>query len=134
LPLTDIDSRRGSQYAPGAVCTAAAHVADNPGKHQSIYALPPEERLALLVNAVTGYAIYLIDLQGNVASWNAGAQRIKGYVPQEIIGQHFSRFFTEEDQQADLPSKALAIASKRAASKSKHGVSAKTAAGSGQSW
>jgi PAS domain S-box-containing protein len=87
-------------------------VADNPGKHQSIYALPPEERLALLVNAVTDYAIYLIDLQGNVASWNAGAQRIKGYVPQEIIGQHFSRFFTEEDQQADLPSKALAIAAK----------------------
>ena len=87
-------------------------MADKPDKRQSIYALPPEERLGLLVNAVTDYAIYLIDLQGNVASWNAGAQRIKGYLPQEIIGQHFSRFFTEEDQQANLPSKALAVAAK----------------------
>jgi PAS domain S-box-containing protein len=66
----------------------------------------------LLVNAVIDYAIYLLDLQGNVASWNAGAQRIKGYLPEEIIGQHFSRFFTEEDRQADLPARALAVAGK----------------------
>jgi PAS domain S-box-containing protein len=87
-------------------------VADNPDKHQSIYALPLEERFELLVNAVIDYAIYLIDLQGNVASWNSGAQRIKGYLPEEITGQHFSRFFTEEDRQANLPSRALAIAAK----------------------
>ena len=85
---------------------------DSPDKHQGIHALPPEERLALLVNAVVDYAIYLLDLQGNVASWNAGAQRIKGYLPEEIIGQHFSQFFTEEDRQADLPSRALATAAK----------------------
>ena len=87
-------------------------MSDSPGKDKSIYSLPPEERLALLVDAVIDYAIYLIDLQGNVASWNAGAQRIKGYLPEEVIGQHFSTFFTEEDRQADLPARALATAAK----------------------
>lgn len=85
---------------------------DNPSEQESIRALPSEERLALLINAVVDYAIYLIDLQGNVASWNTGAERIKGYLPEEIIGQHFSRFFTEDDRQADLPSRALATAAK----------------------
>jgi PAS domain S-box-containing protein len=89
-----------------------AHVPDNPSEQESIRALPSEERLALLINAVVDYAIYLIDLQGNVASWNTGAERIKGYLPEEIIGQHFSRFFTEDDRQADLPSRALATAAK----------------------
>ncbi|MBD0413912.1 hybrid sensor histidine kinase/response regulator [Oryzicola mucosus] len=71
-----------------------------------------EEQFRLLVQGVTDYAIYMLDLEGNVSSWNAGARRIKGYEPEEIIGQHFSRFYTEEDRAARLPQKALEIAAK----------------------
>ncbi len=52
----------------------------------------------------------MLDLEGNVSSWNVGAQRIKGYTPQEIIGQHFSRFYIDEDRAEGLPAKALKIA------------------------
>ncbi|MDQ0323353.1 PAS domain S-box-containing protein [Pararhizobium capsulatum DSM 1112] len=69
-----------------------------------------EEQFRLLVEGVTDYAIYMLTPEGNVSSWNAGAQRIKGYEPSEIIGQHFSRFYTEEDRAAELPRKALEIA------------------------
>lgn len=65
---------------------------------------------ALLVNAVVDYAIYMLDLDGYIVSWNAGAERIKGYSRSEIIGQHFSRFFTEPDRQAGKPFHALAMA------------------------
>ena len=50
------------------------------------------ERFELLVNAIKDYAIYLLDRDGHVATWNAGAERFKGYTAGEIIGQHFSRF------------------------------------------
>ncbi|WP_136163444.1 hybrid sensor histidine kinase/response regulator [Sphingomonas flavalba] len=69
-----------------------------------------EEQFRLLVQSVTDYAIYRLDPQGNVASWNAGAERIKGYSPAEIIGSHFSRFYTEEDRAAGEPARALGIA------------------------
>ncbi|MGB8550666.1 MAG: PAS domain S-box protein, partial [Xanthobacteraceae bacterium] len=48
-------------------------------------------RLQLFIDAVTDYAIFMLDPQGYVTSWNSGAQRIKGYTTQEIVGQHFSR-------------------------------------------
>ncbi len=64
-------------------------------------------RYRLLVEAVTDYAIYMLDPSGIVTSWNAGAQRFKGYTPEEIIGQHFSRFYTEEDRRSGLPARAL---------------------------
>ena len=67
-------------------------------------------RYRILVEAVTDYAIYMLDPAGVVTSWNAGAQRIKGYTPQEIIGHHFSRFYTEEDRAAGLPGRVLATA------------------------
>jgi PAS domain S-box-containing protein len=70
-----------------------------------------EEQFRLLVQGVTDYAIYMLTPNGEVSSWNPGARRIKGYEPQEIIGQHFSRFYTDEDRVAGLPVKALAIAS-----------------------
>ena len=54
----------------------------------------------MLVEAVTDYAIYMLDPQGIVSSWNPGARRFKGYEPFEIIGQHFSNFYTEEDKAA----------------------------------
>lgn len=69
-----------------------------------------EEQFRLLVEGVTDYAIYMLDPEGRVSSWNAGAQRIKGYAPADIIGEHFSRFYTEEDKAEDLPRRALEIA------------------------
>src|SRR5690349_21607642 len=69
-----------------------------------------EEQFRLLVQGVTDYAIYMLDLDGHVSSWNAGAERIKGYKPEEIIGEHFSRFYTEEDRAVGLPARALKIA------------------------
>ncbi len=57
-----------------------------------------EEQFRLLVQGVTDYAIYMLDDEGRVTNWNLGAQRIKGYLPHEIIGQHFSRFYTDEER------------------------------------
>ncbi len=65
------------------------------------------ERYRLLVESVTDYAIYMLDPQGTVISWNPGARRFKGYEDHEIIGQPFSRFYTEEDRAAGLPERAL---------------------------
>jgi PAS domain S-box-containing protein len=71
-----------------------------------------EEQFRLLVQGVTDYAIYMLDLEGRVSSWNLGAQRIKGYLAHEIIGQHFSQFYTDEDRQAGEPEYALEIAAR----------------------
>jgi PAS domain S-box-containing protein len=68
------------------------------------------ERLALFISSITDYAIYMLSPDGLVSSWNAGAQRIKGYGADEIVGQHFSRFYTEEDKAVGLPAHALAQA------------------------
>ncbi|MBW4656603.1 MAG: PAS domain S-box protein [Kaiparowitsia implicata GSE-PSE-MK54-09C] len=68
------------------------------------------DRYRLLVEAVTDYAIYMLDPDGKVVSWNPGARRFKGYEDHEIIGQHFSRFYTPEDQATELPARALRIA------------------------
>jgi len=57
-----------------------------------------ERHFRLLVNGVTDYALYMLDPIGVVTNWNPGAQRIKGYLPNEIIGQHFSRFYSSADQ------------------------------------
>lgn len=65
------------------------------------------DRLRLLVDAVTDYAIYMIDPAGFVTSWNSGAEKIKGYRAHEIVGQHFSRFFSPEDNAAGIPAKVL---------------------------
>jgi PAS domain S-box-containing protein len=69
-----------------------------------------ERHFRLLVNGVTDYALYMLDPTGSVTNWNAGAQRIKGYRPDEIIGQHFSRFYTNADQAAGRPARALRLA------------------------
>jgi PAS domain S-box-containing protein len=69
-------------------------------------------RYRLLVNAVTDYAIYMLDLNGRITSWNPGVHRLKGYEEAEILGQHFSRFYTDEDRTAGLPALALATAAK----------------------
>jgi PAS domain S-box-containing protein len=62
-----------------------------------------EERFRLMVSGVKDYAIYMLDAEGRVISWNAGAERIKGYRAGEIIGQHFSRFYAPEDEERGKP-------------------------------
>ncbi len=69
-----------------------------------------EERFRLLIESVTDYAVFMLDPEGRVASWNAGAQRIKGYTAEEIIGRHFSVFYPEEALNADWPAYELRIA------------------------
>lgn len=71
-----------------------------------------EERFRMLVQSVTDYAIYMLDPEGRVSSWNAGAERFKGYSADEIMGQHFSRFYTDEDLKAGIPQIALETASR----------------------
>jgi len=66
-----------------------------------------DKRFRLLIDAVIDYAIYMIDPDGIITSWNAGAKRFKGYEEAEILGQHFSRFYTNEDRRAGLPQRAL---------------------------
>jgi PAS domain S-box-containing protein len=67
-------------------------------------------RYQMLVDAVVDYAIYMLDLEGRVATWNPGAERMKGYTADEIIGQSFATFFTEEDRKAGKPDRALRTA------------------------
>lgn len=66
-----------------------------------------DRRFRLLIDAVVDYAIYMIDPDGIIISWNAGARRFKGYEEAEIIGQHFSRFYTDDDRGVGKPQKAL---------------------------
>jgi len=74
--------------------------------------LTDQERNQLLVNAISDYAIYMLDASGTVASWNPGAERFKGYSANEVIGRHFQMFFTDEDRAADAPSRTLRVAAR----------------------
>jgi PAS domain S-box-containing protein len=69
-----------------------------------------ERSFRLLVEGVADYALYMLDPDGVVTNWNIGGQRIKGYLPKEIVGQHFSRFYTPADQANGKPARALGIA------------------------
>jgi PAS domain S-box-containing protein len=77
------------------------------GKIEGPMEVSEAERFKLLVDAVQGHAIYMLDTDGRVTSWNVGAERLKGYRAGEIIGQSFARFFTPEDQQVGLPDRIL---------------------------
>ena len=92
-----------------------------------LLALSEEERFRLLVTSVTDYAIYMLDRDGRVATWNPGAERFKGYAAKEIIGEHFSRFFTPEDVAAGLPAKALQTAAAEGRFEAEGGACARTA-------
>ena len=72
--------------------------------------LESERRFRLLVEGVIDYAIYMLDVSGVVTNWNRGAERIKGYAADDIIGRHFSSFYTPEDRTGGLPARALATA------------------------
>jgi PAS domain S-box-containing protein len=73
-------------------------------------AFPAHEANELLIQGVVDYAIYMLDPEGRVVTWNPGAERIKGYTAEEIIGDNFARFYTEEDRAAGIPEQALRIA------------------------
>jgi len=72
--------------------------------------LQREEQFRLLVDSIVDYAIFMLDGEGRVVSWNAGAERLKGYREQEILGQHFSRFYPPEEIERRAPQRDLAIA------------------------
>src|ERR1700744_1494105 len=82
---------------------------DQPGKEQRDL-FESERSFRLRVENVADYALYLLDPAGIVTSWNIGGQRIKGYAPSEILGQHFSRFYTETDRANGKPARPLATA------------------------
>jgi PAS domain S-box-containing protein len=71
-----------------------------------------EQRFRRLVEGVVDYAIFQLDTSGVVATWNSGAERIKGYAAKEIIGQHFSQFYTDDDRKAGVPQRAIATAAR----------------------
>ena len=76
--------------------------------------LPQDSELyRLLVESITDYAVYVLDASGHVVSWNPGAQRFKGYAAHEIVGRHFSTFYTPEDRDAGVPDKVLRTAANK---------------------
>ena len=83
-------------------------MADYPTLSQELY--ESEQRFRLLVQAVRDYAIYMLDVGGHVTNWNSGAEAIKGYKADEIVGKHFSQFYTHEERVAGVPTRALAVA------------------------
>ena len=81
-------------------------MAESPGFDQHV----ADPRFQLLINAVSDYAIYMLEPTGHIATWNPGARRFKGYEAAEVIGKHFSQFFTEEDRANGLPGHILRTA------------------------
>lgn len=82
-------------------------------RHQVSEALAEsEQRYELLIESVTDYAIFSLDLHGIVRDWNKGAERIKGYRAAKVIGRHFSMFYTPEDRDSDVPAKSLEVATR----------------------
>jgi PAS domain S-box-containing protein len=82
-------------------------VSGSPGEFVDVPGVRGEVAFRLLVEAVEDYAIFLLAPDGRILTWNLGAQRIKGYTADEIIGQHFSRFYTPEDREAGRPATLL---------------------------
>jgi PAS domain S-box-containing protein len=94
--------------------------------------LASEARFHHLVDAVTDYAIFMLDPTGHVATWNPGAKKAKGYDAEEILGRHFSVFYTPEDREAGKPDRVPRAFAVKGASRTRAGVCARTARGSGQ--
>src|SRR6266550_5579814 len=98
-------------YEDGELIGFAKITRDITERNKSSEALKESERhFRLLVNGVTDYALYMLDPNGIITNWNVGGQRIKGYLPGEIIGQNFSRFYSPADQAAGRPARALRLA------------------------
>jgi PAS domain S-box-containing protein len=98
------------QYAGGRI---ESYTEITGRKHSSAALEETEERFQSLVDAVEEYAIFRLDAEGHVISWNEGARRIKGYESDEILGEHFSEFYTEADRAEDVPERNLEQAKAR---------------------
>ena len=92
----------------GLIYVAGRHITAE--KEASAALRESDRQFRSLVAGVTDYALYMLDPGGTVASWNSGAERIKGYTAEEIIGRHFSEFYTAEDRKNGAPNRALSIA------------------------
>ena len=109
--------RRNSEGPTGILAAAAGLLRALAGRREAVEqpgtaARDIETRFERLVESVTDYAIFMLDREGRVTSWNAGAARIKGYAAEEILGRSFECFFTEEDRRAGAPARALAEAAR----------------------
>ncbi|HSM97149.1 MAG TPA: ATP-binding protein [Rhizomicrobium sp.] len=105
------DDEPGFSGAAAKATRRAAGPRNGAGTADALAPLRDSERhFRLLVQSVTDYAIFMLDPSGIVASWNAGAERIKGYKPSEIIGRHYAEFFAKEDREAGIPYNALNVA------------------------
>src|SRR5918993_1202690 len=98
------------QGRPVGFAKITRDITERRAAHQAL--LESERRFRLLIEGVVDYALYMLDPSGVVASWNQGAQRMKGYAAGEIVGQHFSRFYTHEDRAAGLPARVLETAAR----------------------
>ena len=96
-------ARRTPEHSREPGATQQGTGADLIGRQPQEALRQSEERFRLLVESVTEYAIFELDTEGRILTWNQGAQRIKGYRPEEIIGQHFSIFYTPEDARGGRP-------------------------------
>ncbi len=90
-----------------------------------------ERQFKLLVDGISEYALYMLDPSGIITNWNTGAERIKGYRADEIIGQHFGKFYSQEDRRRGAPAAMLRRRAATAAARPKDGASGKAAAASG---
>ncbi len=105
--LTRLDDRDGNTIGFAKV---VRDVSDKRAAHEAV--IESERRFRLLVQGVTDYAIFMLSPEGYVTNWNPGARRIKGFSAEEIIGSHFSRFYTKEDREAGVPQRGLATAAR----------------------
>ena len=106
------EAREATQQRHNEAALRESQAQAKRGRQASAQLLETEQRFRLLVESVVDYAIFMLDAEGYITSWNAGAQRIKGYLAEEIIGQHFSRFYTEEDQRNGVPQRVLQSAAR----------------------
>jgi PAS domain S-box-containing protein len=105
-----LEAREATQQRSNEAALLASREEAHRGHEASARLQESEQRFRLLVDSVVDYAIFMLDRDGYVTSWNPGAQRIKGYAADEIIGQHFSRFYTEEERRNGVPQSVLARA------------------------
>jgi PAS domain S-box-containing protein len=102
-----LEAREATQQRRDEAALRASRAEVHRGQETSARLQESEQRFRLLVDSVVDYAIFMLDRDGYVTSWNPGAQRIKGYTADEIVGQHFSRFYTEEDRRNGVPQSVL---------------------------
>ncbi|MGN6653287.1 PAS domain-containing protein [Trinickia sp.] len=107
-----LEAREATQQRSDEAALRSSREEVHRGHEASARLQETEQRFRLLVDSVVDYAIFMLDAEGYVTSWNPGAQRIKGYGADEIIGQHFSRFYTEEDRRDGVPQAVLARAAR----------------------